>query len=323
MIVQEKRGAAMASFAIGPLLGPIVGPVVGGIVTNALGWRWVFWIIAMIAGALSGLMFFFSRETFAPVILEQKTRKLQKETGNYLLRSKLASGLQPRDHFRRSILRPFKMLLFSPVCIICGCYVGLAYAYLYLMFTSLTPLFMRIYHFDTVHAGLTFLGLGVGSMVGVAYFSVASDRYIKKKAKEDSATLGVGNGEKPEMKPEYRLPPLKIGSILLPAGFFIYGWTAEYKVHWIAPIIGTAIIGVGNLIVFMVMVTSKSRFYAALTHHYRLYKCTSLTASQYTLHLLWRPMLLSDLLPGRSCHLPVCQCTMLWDLAGETACLVS
>lgn len=90
-------------------------------------------------------------------------------------------------------------------------------------------------------------------MIGVGYFSVSSDRYIKRKAAEDSAATEM-RGEQPSgVKPEYRLPPLKIGAFLLPAGFFIYGWTAEYKVHWIAPIIGTAIIGVGNLIIFMVL----------------------------------------------------------------------
>lgn len=40
------------------------------------------------------------------------------------------------------------------------------------------------------------------------------------------------------MKPEYRLKPLPLGAILLPAGFFLYGWTAQYKVHWIVPILG-------------------------------------------------------------------------------------
>lgn len=152
----------MASFAIGPLLGPIIGPVVGGVVTNALGWRWVFWIIAIIGGVLSIVLFAFARETYAPVILQAKVKRLQKETGNMNLRSKLDPGLSTRDYFARSIVRPFKLLLFSPICMICNLYVGLAYAYLYLMFTSLTPLFMRIYHFDTVHAGLTFLGLGSG-----------------------------------------------------------------------------------------------------------------------------------------------------------------
>ncbi|POR33807.1 Putative transporter [Tolypocladium paradoxum] len=259
MIVQEKRGAAMASYAVGPLIGPIVGPVVGGVVSEALGWRWVFWIIAIVSGVLSLCFLCFCRETYAPVILQQKVDRLRRETGNGMLRSRLDAGLAPRDFFKRGILRPFKMLLFSPICIICNVFVGLAYGYLYLLFTSLTPLFMRIYHFDTVHAGLAFLGLGVGSMVGVAYFSVASDSHIRNKAAQEAAAAAAtdtpnGAGRfKPTIKPEYRLPPLKVGALLLPAGFFIYGWTAEYSVHWIAPIIGTAIIGVGNLIVFMVL----------------------------------------------------------------------
>ncbi len=38
------------------------------------------------------------------------------------------------------------------------------------------------------------------------------------------------------MKPEYRLRPLPVGAVLLPVGLFIYGWTAEYHTHWIAPV---------------------------------------------------------------------------------------
>ena len=48
MIVQEKRGGAMAIFAMGPLLGPVIGPVAGGFLTQAKGWRWVFWVIAIV-----------------------------------------------------------------------------------------------------------------------------------------------------------------------------------------------------------------------------------------------------------------------------------
>jgi multidrug resistance protein len=47
LIVQEKRGAAMALFGIGPLLGPVVGPVAGGYLAQAEGWRWVFWVIVI------------------------------------------------------------------------------------------------------------------------------------------------------------------------------------------------------------------------------------------------------------------------------------
>jgi hypothetical protein len=31
----------------------------------------------------------------------------------------------------------------------------------------------------------------------------------------------------------------------LPVGLIIYGWTAQYHIHWIVPIFGTFFIGVG------------------------------------------------------------------------------
>lgn len=48
MIIQEKRGAVMAIWALGPLMGPVIGPVAGGYVTQSIGWRWTFWIIAIV-----------------------------------------------------------------------------------------------------------------------------------------------------------------------------------------------------------------------------------------------------------------------------------
>ncbi|OTA01595.1 hypothetical protein A9Z42_0019320 [Trichoderma parareesei] len=251
MIRQDRRGAAMACFAIGPLLGPVVGPVVGGFITTGLGWRWVFYIMAILSGTLALLYALFARETYASVLLRRRADRLRRQTGNPLLRSKLDPGLSHAAYLRRGILRPFKMLVLSPISIICGVYVGVVYAYLYLLFTSLTPLFMEIYHFKTSYAGLTFLGIGFGSMIGVAFFSLTSDSNIKKKAAEE-ALAAEAEGRAPEgMKPEYRLSPLMVGAVVLPMGFFIYGWTAEYKVHWIAPIIGTVVIGVGDLIVYM------------------------------------------------------------------------
>lgn len=56
MIVQEKRGAVMAIWALGPLMGPVIGPVAGGYVTQSIGWRWVFWIIAIVVSQIHPLM---------------------------------------------------------------------------------------------------------------------------------------------------------------------------------------------------------------------------------------------------------------------------
>ncbi|EPE04833.1 cycloheximide resistance protein [Ophiostoma piceae UAMH 11346] len=241
MVSQENRGAAMSMFAVGPLLGPIIGPVAGGFLASAEGWRWVFWLIVIVAGVVSIIFFLSMRETYAPLLLERKTQRLRKETGNPHLRSKLDSGLSPADYFKRSIVRPIKMLVYSPVVLIFAFYMAVVYGYLYLMFTSVTEVFQSVYGFDSDIVGLVYLGLGVGSLVGMAYFSLMSDRHIRKMAAKE------GQG----MKPEYRLHPMPVGAILLPIGFFIYGWTAEYHKHWIAPIIGMVVIGFANLIIFM------------------------------------------------------------------------
>jgi MFS family permease len=217
MVAQEKRGAAMAVFSVGPLLGPIIGPVAGGFLAEAKGWRWVFWLLVIVAGTLSVVMFIFARETYAPVLLQRKVDRLRKETGNDLLRSKLDAGLSPRDYFKRGIVRPFKMLAFSPLCSIFAVYIGITYGYLYLLFTSITIVFQQSYGFSSGMVGLVFLGLGVGSMAGLIFFSISSDRTLKKMAAKE------GQG----MKPEYRLKPLPFGAILLPVGFFIYGWTVQ------------------------------------------------------------------------------------------------
>jgi hypothetical protein len=68
------------------------------------------------------------------------------------------------------------------------------------------------------------------------------------------------------MKPEHRLPPTIFGCISMPIGLLLYGWTAQYKLPWIAPIIGTAIIGMSlsitNISVFSYPVDAFS-IYAA------------------------------------------------------------
>ena len=47
LFVQEERGKAIALWAMCPLIGPVVGPVVGGFLSASLGWRWVFWVLAI------------------------------------------------------------------------------------------------------------------------------------------------------------------------------------------------------------------------------------------------------------------------------------
>jgi multidrug resistance protein len=239
MIRQEKRGGAMAIFALGPLLGPVIGPVAGGYLAEAEGWRWVFWVIAIAGGIAACFSFVLMRETYPPVLLARKVARLRKEQNNPNLRSILESDKTPAAYFKQSIFRPTKMLFRSPIVFALSMYMAVVYGYLYLLFTTITLVFERRYGFSQGNVGLTYLGIGVGALVGLIIFGFVSDKIVKQMS------------AKGEMKPEYRLPPLIPGSFIIPVGLFLYGWSAEKHTHWIVPIIGTLFVGFGLLATFM------------------------------------------------------------------------
>lgn len=50
--------------------------------------------------------------------------------------------------------------------------------------------------------------------------------------------------------PEHRLVPALFGVIVLPMGYFLFGWTSRAAVHWIASLIGVTILVMGNFWIF-------------------------------------------------------------------------
>ena len=242
MIVQEKRGASMAIWAMGPLIGPVVGPVCGGYLSQAKGWRWIYWVLAIVSGAAAILAAIILKESYAPVILAQKAKRLRKQTGNPNLRSKLDNNLPPREFFKRAIFRPTKMLFLSPIVAALCWYTAVAYGMLYLLFTTFTFVFEETYHFSTGTVGLTYIGTGVGMLIGLAILGNVSDRELRK-------AKAAGK----ELKPEMRIPLFLTlpGGLCVPIGLFLYGWTADKHVHWIVPLIGTALIGFAMLSIFV------------------------------------------------------------------------
>lgn len=181
------------------------------------------------------------RESYANIILQRKVERLRKETGNPNLRSVRDTGRTPQELFKFSIVRPLKMLFLSPIVFLLSLYVGVVYGYLYLLFTTIPTVFQLQYGFSSGSVGLAYLGIGVGSFLGLMVIGSTSDRLMKQ--------LTAKNGGTP--KPEYRLPLMVIGGFFVPVSLFWYGWSAEYELHWIMPIIGTAILGIGMIIAFV------------------------------------------------------------------------
>ena len=193
------------------------------------------------AGAVFVVTMLFMRETYAYVILQRKTSRLRKGTGNPHLRSAFDTGRDPKELFKFSIVRPVKMLFLSPIIFLMSLYMATIYGYLYLMFTTFPRVFQIQYGFSHGSVGLTYLGVGIGSFFGLALCGAVSDRLVMTLTKRNGGTA----------KPEYRLPTMFIGALVVPIGLFLYSWTADKKVHWILPIIGSGFVGAGMFAVFV------------------------------------------------------------------------
>lgn len=85
-------------------------------------------------------------------------------------------------------------------------------------------------------SGLVFIPSAIGMALGIVVFGIMSDKLVTRN-------LQGGERHRPEIRltPWFTLP----AGIALPIGLFLYGWTIQYHVHWIVPMIGVVIFAFG------------------------------------------------------------------------------
>jgi multidrug resistance protein len=79
---REQLQAPMMIFTAAPFIGPSVGPLLGGFINQNTSWRWTFYVLIIWTAAMLASIICFVPETYHPVLLRNKARKLRKETGD-------------------------------------------------------------------------------------------------------------------------------------------------------------------------------------------------------------------------------------------------
>ncbi|KAI1090380.1 MFS general substrate transporter [Rostrohypoxylon terebratum] len=252
LFVAEQRGRAMSIYSLAPLLGPAVGPIAGAFITQTTTWRWAFWATSAADAAIQIAGLIWLRETYAPVLLDRKRRLVAKSSGVP------ASSLHtPYDDVRKNgvarksvwgtlrtaMTRPFRLLATQVIVQCIALYMMYVYGLMYLMLASFPSLFTSPapsgYGMSIGIGGLNYISLGLGFFLGAQVCAPLQDRvyaYLKQR---------YGHGQ-----PEFRVPMMVPGAVLIPVGLLIYGWTAEYKTHWIGPNIGAVLFAAGAIICF-------------------------------------------------------------------------
>ncbi|KAJ5188095.1 Major facilitator superfamily domain general substrate transporter [Penicillium cf. griseofulvum] len=239
----ERMGTAMAVWGLGSLVAPVFSPIAGGYLSQDAGWRWIFWVIAIPMAILTILSPFLIRETYAPVLLEAKTRRLRKETGNPQLKSRLDPGVSRREVILTALIRPPRLLLTSFVVTTIALYVAVVYGYQYLVFTTLAYIFQDKYHMSTGSSGLVYLGTGIGTILGIFAIGFATDKVAERKKKRASALAK-------DLQPEECLWPMIPSSLVAPIGLFWYGWSLQTNASPVVPLVGLGVFGFAMMGIF-------------------------------------------------------------------------
>lgn len=144
-----------------------------------------------------------------------------------------------KQHVIMALQRPFKFLFATPLVSIIAFYVGVVFGILYLLISTFSFVYADQYAFSEGDIGLTFLPAGLGMLIGVQAFGHIND-YLVRVARN-------AMGPDDEYQPEVKLNPWIIipTCLTMPIGLLIYGWTAQYQVHWIVPMLGVMVFCAG------------------------------------------------------------------------------
>ncbi|CAK5262689.1 unnamed protein product [Mycena citricolor] len=230
----------IAVYTMFPFLGPVLGPSVSGFINQHLYWRWTYRILLIWSFVEVVAIFLFVPESYSPVLLQRKSRRLRKVTGD----ERYWAPLDRREiNLTRSLLLscsvPFKLLIFDRMALLLNTWTALILGILYLMFQAFPLIFEQGHHFNAQSAGLTFMGIGIGMIVGLSTQPLWD--------RQASVKLSPNGGTAP---PETFLVMGQVGGIMVPLSLYWFAFTTYPRVHWVVPIIASIPFGTGTFFVF-------------------------------------------------------------------------
>ena len=235
----------IAMWSIGSVGGPSIGPLIGSALVVAGRWRWTFWFMCILSGATCFFFFFLLPELFEPTLLHRKAERLRALTGNPNLKTEgelQREGMTFKEELIEVLWRPVEITMLEPMVLACNIYISLVYAIMYLWFEAFPIVFLEVFEFALVPMGCAYLSIIVGVLISAAAYSIIIYiQYTKPMLK--------GN----YVPPESFMPLAIVGSLFMPVGIFIFGWTAAKDLHWIGPMIGAATFSVGLFLIFQTL----------------------------------------------------------------------
>jgi hypothetical protein len=220
--------------------GAHVAAVIGGFtaLNPALGWRWCYWVPAIISAGTWVVNLFCLPETLYH--RDNNTGASLAPTRSWRQLLLFSRTTVQRKLKLQDFTHVFRMLAY-PSVLLPGLYYSVSFGLGSVLFAVTgAAAFGKLYHFNTAQVGMA-IGLStfVGTLIGELLAGPVSDRILYLKTKRNRGAF----------TPEARLQAIWPGFILCPAGVIIEGVCLQHRTHWAGPVMGIGIAAFGLQIV--------------------------------------------------------------------------
>lgn len=239
----DDQQFAVAFIGFSSVAGSLLAPIFGGFITTYLNYKWVFWVQLIFGGVAQIVHFCLVPETRSTILLDREAKRRRKsgqDPNVYGPNELKEKRITSREVFTIWI-RPFEMFIFEPIVLCLSLLSGFSDA---LIFTCLDsfPLVFEQWGFNTITSGVAFVAILIGYFLSYFSFLPIIRRHQQIRRKNPDA-----------LQPESRLYWLLYIAPFLTIGLFGFAWTSlgPPNVHWIAPLIFAAMIGMANYAIYM------------------------------------------------------------------------
>ncbi|KAI0396674.1 major facilitator superfamily domain-containing protein [Xylariaceae sp. FL0594] len=253
IVTAAERGSYVGFTFLPNVLGPTLGPVIGGVISQYLSWRWIFWVLAILAGVTLVGFLFFMPETCRLIVGDGSIRPhpfyrtfLQLSQDAYNRRKRGDSNPISPDGGNMASLPDSKALkmkrpnlaktlhiFFEREMFVLLMYSGLIYASFFAIATAIPSQFASRYGFDGLRVGLVYVPFGVGSIVAVVFVGKLSNmnyqRHCKRLGIVYDRTREQSMADFPieKVRLEVCAPFVALFSLILIG----WGWALQYHAH--------------------------------------------------------------------------------------------
>ncbi|KIW04383.1 uncharacterized protein PV09_04667 [Verruconis gallopava] len=230
---KHQRARYMGMWTVMISLGVPTAPLIFGFVATRVGYRWIYWVLAITNGVQFLLYLIFGHETrYVPGRTPTSLFKFKRIDTTPLT---LWDFIKPFTFvYRMRVMIP--AFSYSMVFLLAGVFITI----------EIPQLFVEQFGFNAEQIGLQNIAIIIGTLIGEQIGGSASDQWMAQRRKK------VHN-----VKPEYRLWLSYPGYVLATVGIIVFLVQLNNAgQHWnVTPLVGAGIAAAGMQIVTTVLVT--------------------------------------------------------------------